>query len=116
MKNSIQAVAYLLRKTSLTLTEIRELGVKQFKELFDEVAFQETTADYQTASHVANIMASIANTVPSRTRKTFKAEDFLRTRPPKRRGEGGQPDAKAELEILAMRFKIKLPGKELIDL
>ncbi len=119
MKDSIQGVAYLLRKTSLTLAEIREgLDIGQFQELFAEVAYQEAVDDYQQASYMANLLAAIANTVPRKSQKTYDAAYFLKdTKPPRRIGPDGVVlNDKEELELLAKRFGIKLPGREIRDL
>ena len=117
MKGSIYIVSYLLRKTSMTLTEIRcELELGTFRELLDEVVFQESVAEYQTAMYVANILATIANTVPRKTAKTSKAADFLNMKEPRRSGKDAVSDAKAELEALATKFKIKLPAREIREL
>lgn len=116
MKDSIYGVAYLLRKTSLTLAEIRKLEPVQFKDLYEEVAFQESVENYRTATFVANLLAAIANTVPRKVAKTYKAADFLSTDQPRRSGKDAITDAKEELEALAKKFDIKLPAREIVEL
>ena len=114
MQNDVYAVAYLLRKTSITLTEIRGLSIGQFRDLFEEIAFQDSVSEYQTASYVANILAAIANTIPSTANRTYKAADFLGTKEPRRTKV--ETDAKVEIEAIAKRFNIKLPSKEIKEL
>ena len=114
MKDSIYGVAFLLRKTGLSLAEIRGLEPAQFRELFEEVAYQEEVAEYQTASYVASLLAAIANTVPRKVNKTYKVSDFLQADRPRRAGEA--PTKKEELTALAERFGIKLPAREILEL
>ncbi len=116
MKNSLYRVSYLLRKTSMTLTEIRALGLGQFQDICQEVMFQESVDDYKTASYIANLMAAIANTVPRKHKKTYKSKDFLTAPEPRRSGGDPVTDAKVELEALADKFSIRLPDKEIVDL
>jgi len=117
MNNSLYGVVFLLRKTGLTLAEIRKLKLDQFNELVKEVMFQESVKDYQTALYVANLMATIVNTIPRRSgSKTYEASDFMAAKEPHRPGEAVKADPKAELEALAERFKIKLPAKEIREL
>lgn len=104
MKNSIYGVAYLLRKTSMTLGEIRALEPDQFKQLYEEVTFQESEDDYRTAFYLANILTAIVNTVP-RQGSPAKVTDFLNVKEPQR----AEPDEKEDLKALAARFKVKLP-------
>ncbi len=116
MKNSTYAVAYLLRKTSMTLAEIRSLTLEQFRELFNEVTFQDSVAEYQEARYVAHILMAIANTVPRRGGGSHRLSDFLVAKAPRRAGADPIVDAHVELETLAARFGIRLPARELRDL
>lgn len=116
MKGSLPAIVFLLRKTGLTFSEIRQLGWKQFVDLFEEAAFQESVEEYKTASYVASLLATIANTVPRKGGSGYKTKDFLGMKEPKRKRAGEETDPKAELEALASRFGIKLPARELRDL
>jgi len=105
-----EAICYLLRKTSLTRTEIGRLTPAQFNEIIKEVAFQESIDEYIKQSSAASIIAAIYNTDPRRRRssKTFKASDFLRGDMPER-----NPKPQDSLDAMADRRGIKLPSKEL---
>ena len=117
MENSSYGIVYLLRKTSLTLAEIKSLSLEQFQELFVEVSYQESVEEYQTAGYIANLLAAIANTVPRKSNKVYRVSDFLKSQPPKRSGVADPvADAKLELEDLAKKFSIRLPIKEIIEL
>ncbi len=116
MKNDTWATAFLLRKTSLTVEDIGKLGLKQFQDLLEEVYYQEAAAEYQTVMYLGNILAGIANTVHRKNNRTYKAEDIIKVKPPKRASEQGKASDKEELEALAQRFDIRLPGKEIKDL
>lgn len=117
MKDINQGVAYLLRKTSMTLTEIRGMDKDGYREMVEEVLFQESTEIYTTALYVGNILAAILNTVPRKTNKTYQASDFLNIKEPRRVGPDGVIlNDKEQLELLAKRFGIKLPGREIKDL
>ncbi len=116
MKNSTYGVAYLLRKTNMTLTEIRLLEPDQFHEILGEVLYQESVVDYQNQTDLAHLIVAIANTVPRKPAKVYKVSDILKGDPPKRIGEEGKPDEKEELKALAEKFKIKLPGREMKEL
>jgi len=114
MKGSIYGVAYLLRKTGMTLTEIRSLLPAQLKELLEEVIYQEAVVDYQTASYVANLLAAIANTIPRKGGTAYTSSSFLKLQRPRRSGDD-VPDPKAELEALATKFSINLPAREIVE-
>ena len=117
MRNSVQGVAFLLRKTHLSLSELRHsLDIGQFRELYEEVLYQEQEAEYQKALYVAHIRATIANTVPRKGGGTIKATDLMAVESPRRKGAGAPPDEKEALETLAAKFGIKLPGKEIREL
>ena len=114
MDKYIEGTVYLLRKTGMTLAEIRLLEFSQYRELITEVAYQEECVDHQTVTYIANIMASIANTVSRKTPRTYKADDFLTGRAPRRPGEGGKiEDDKAKLTELCRRFNVKMPVREI---
>lgn len=97
-------VVYLLRKTSLTLGEIRELSARQFVELIKEVSYQESVEEYRRQYSVATILAAIASTIPQKHPRNYKAEDFLSGKPPNRNEK--------TLEELAKEKGIKLPREE----
>jgi len=117
MKDSGYGVVYLLRKTSMTLAEIRSLSPPQFREIIEEVYFQEAVAEHKTAYYLANILAAITNTVPRKGNRTYKAADFLAGKEPRRVGDkGASVNVREELEALAKKFNIRLPAKEIKDL
>ena len=116
MRNSAWAIAYLLRKTSMTRTEVMELTIKELRGLLAEVQFQDAVQEYQENMRLAHLLAAIANTVPRKTPKTYKATDFLKGSPPRRRGKNVAGDEKENLQALAKRFGIKLPGREIKEL
>ena len=116
MKNSTYAVAFLLRKTGMTLTEIRSLELPQLRELFAEVFYQDSVAEYQAANIAASIMATITNTVPRKGGGSVKASDFLVMECPRRTGSDAQPSPEEELRAMANKFNIKLPPREMKDL
>lgn len=116
MKNQTWATAFLLRKTNLNIDDIGRLGPKQFKELIEEVYYQESCVEYQTVMYLGNILAAIANTIPRKNNRTYKATDIIKIKPPKRVGGKEKISDKEELEILADRFGIRLPGKEIKEL
>ena len=115
MKNSTEGVVYLLRKTNMTLPDIKQLEVKQFKSILDEVSYQEQIIEYNTAYRFATLLAAIVNTVPRKGGRTYSANDFLTMKKP-RRATSDAPDEKAELEALAKKFDIRLPSRELKEL
>ena len=103
-----EAIVYLLRKTSLTRSEIGKLKPDQFNALIKEVYFQESIEDYRNQHSVASILAAIYNTIPrKRGSKVFKASDFLSGESPTR----NKPQD--ELEQLASKHNVKLPTKEI---
>ncbi len=116
MKNSIYGIAYLLRKTNMTRMAIGRLKPSQFIDLLTEVHYQEAMEDYQTDARLANLLAAIANSVPRKPPKTYRASDFLGTMPQRVGEEGAVVDEKTKLETLAKQFNIKLPVKEMRDL
>ena len=103
-----EAIIYLLRKTSLTRTEIGKLKPAQLNAIIKEVYFQESQEEYRKAFAIASIMAAIYNTIPrKRGSKVLKASDFLTSEMPTR----NKPEN--ELEQLASKHDIKLPTKEI---
>ena len=101
------AIVYLLRKTSLTRTEIGKLTPNQFNDIIKEVGYQESIDEYRHQHSVASIMAAIYNTIPrKRGSKIFKASDFLGDMPER----NPQVDS---LETMANQRGVKLPTKEL---
>ena len=116
MKNSTWATTYLLRKTSMSLGEIRSLTLNQLWDLLTEVQYQESLDDYKTDNRLANILATIANTVPRRPAKTYKSTDFLKGRPQRKGEKNAVEDEKEILQALSKRFGIKLPGREIKDM
>ena len=117
MKNINYTTAYLMRKTSMTLTEIGGLTLKQFREILIEVHYQEAVEDYQIETRLETLLAAIANTVPRKPPKTYKSTDFFKSKPPRRPGLGNAvDDEKEQLKLLANRFDIKLPVKEMREL
>ena len=115
MNRKTPLIAYLLRKTSLSLHEIKALKLAQLKEIYDEVAYQEDNERHETGTYVAHILAAIGNTIPRKNWKALTASDFMTSKPPKRIGDK-KVDTGDEIKILAKRFGIKLPSKEIREL
>ncbi len=97
----IEAVVYVARKLHWTLKEIGELTPKQFNEIIAELQFQEAQEQYRQDHNVASILAAIANTVPSKSHKSYKARDFI--------GKEPEREKQKPLEELAEKKGIKLP-------
>ena len=110
MNRKTPLVVYLLRKTSLTITDIKLMRLPQIMELFDEVKFQEASDDYATATYLAHILAGIANTIPTKSGRGHKASEFLTSEPPVRGGKTGT--TKQAIEGMAEKVGITLPGKK----
>ena len=105
---STEAICYLLRKTSLTRTEIGKLKPDQLNAIIKEVYFQESVDEYRKMHSVASILAAIYNTIPQKPgHKALTAKDFLTGEMPTR--EGKRPDS--NIEILAKQKGIILPSK-----
>ena len=103
-----EAIIYLLRKTSLTRSEIGKLSPTQFNEILREVYYQESVAEWRNQYSVASILAAIYNTVPrKRGSKASKASDFLASEMPTR-----NPKVDT-VNNLAERHNIRMPTKEL---
>ena len=100
----IEAIVYLARKLHWTLKEIGGLTPKQFNEIMEELQFQEAQERYREDHNVASILAAIANTIPSKSHKTYKARDFLSYPEPKRITE-----KEKSLEELAEEKGIQMP-------
>ena len=97
----IEAIVYLARKLHWSLDEIGALTPKQFNELMEELQFQEAQEQYRRDHNVASILAAIANTIPSKSHRTYKAKDFI--------GQEPQREKEKTLKELAEEKGIKLP-------
>jgi len=103
-----EAIVYLLRKTSLTRSEIGKLKPDQLQAIVKEVYFQESVDEYRKMHSVASILAAIYNTIPQKPgHKALTAKDFLSGDMPTR--EGKRPDS--NIDILAKQKGIILPSK-----
>jgi len=101
-----EAICYLLRKTSLTRSEIGKLKPDQLNAIIKEVYFQEAVESYREQHGLASILAAIYNTIPRKSgHKALIAKDFLGGDMPTR--EGKRPDT--NVDILAKQKGIKLP-------
>jgi len=103
-----EAIVYIARKLKWSRKEIGELTPTQFNELVKELQFQEAQEQYCHDYNIASILAAIYNTIPSKSRKVFKPQDFLRRAEPKR-----QAVKEKLLEELAKEKGIKLPRKSI---
>jgi len=105
----IEAIVYLARKLHWSRGEIGELTPGQFNELMEEIQFQEAHEQYRQDHAVASILAAIYNTIPTKSRKTYKPRDFLSGIEPQRKTPKGK-----SLEELAGEKGIKIPkgGKQ----
>jgi len=102
-----EAICYLLRKTSLTRSEIGKLKPVQLNAIIKEVYFQESVDEYRKMHSVASILAAIYNTIPQKPgHKALTAKDFLTGDMPTR--EGKRPDT--NVDILAKQKGIILPS------
>ena len=103
-----EVIVYLLRKTSLTRSEIGKLKPDQLNAIIKEVYFQESVDEYRKMHSVASILAAIYNTIPQKAgHKPLTAKDFLGGDMPTR--EGKRPDT--NVDILAKQKGIILPSK-----
>lgn len=100
----IEAIIYLARKLHWSRKEIGKLTPKQFNEVLEELQFQEAQEQYRQDYYIASILAAIYNTIPTKSRKTFKPTDFLDRTEPQR-----HPVKEKSLEDLAQEKGIKLP-------
>ena len=102
-----EAIIYLLRKTSLTRSEIGKLKPDQLNAIIKEVAYQESVEEYRRQHGLASILAAIYNTIPrKRGSKVLKASDFLSGEMPTRK-----PQRPIDTNTLAKNKGIKLPSK-----
>jgi len=99
-----EAICYLLRKTSLTRSEIGKLKPGQLNAIVKEVYFQESVDEYRKMHSVASILAAIYNTIPRKNRRALQASDFLKGDIPTR-------EKRPVIEILAKQKGIILPSK-----
>ncbi len=102
-----EVICYLLRKTSLTRTEIGKLKPVQLNAIIKEVYYQENVDEYRKQYGIASILAAIYNTIPRKSHRALTAKEFLSSDMPSR--EGKRPDA--NIEILAKQKGIILPNK-----
>jgi hypothetical protein len=103
-----EVICYLLRKTSLTRTEIGKLNPEQLNAIVKEVYYQESCEEYSRTYEIASLLAAIYNTIPQKAgHKALTAKDFISSEPPSR--EGKRPDT--NVEILAQKKGIILPSK-----
>ena len=101
-----EAIVYLLRKTSLTRSEIGKLKPDQLQAIVKEVYFQESQDEYRKMHSIASILAAIYNTIPQKPgHKALTAKDFLSGDMPTR--EGKRPDT--NVDVLAQKKGIILP-------
>ena len=97
----IEAIVYLARKLHWSLKEIGGLTPKQFNEIMGELQFQESQEQYRQDHDTASILAAIADTIPSKSHRTYKARDFI--------GQEPQREKQKSIEELAEEKGIKLP-------
>ena len=72
-----EAIIYIARKLHWTLEEIGKLSPQQFYNILWELQTQEAQEEYQKNFRVASILAAIYNTIPRKSGRVLKAEDFL---------------------------------------
>lgn len=101
-----EQIVYLLRKTSLTRTEIGKLGPAQAIVILNEVYLQEAQDHWRQQHNLATLVATIYNTIPrGRAAKALTAADFIGEMPSR------QPTKDRAME-LAEKHGIRLPSKE----
>uniref|UniRef100_A0A6H1ZTA7 Uncharacterized protein n=1 Tax=viral metagenome TaxID=1070528 RepID=A0A6H1ZTA7_9ZZZZ len=104
-----EVIVYLLRKTSLTRSEIGKLSPEQFNETLKELYYQESVDEWRKMHTIATILATIHNAGIQVKHPEFKqAGDYFSGEMPTR-----NPKPKDSLEKLATDRGIKLPSKEL---
>ena len=108
----IAAIVYVARKLHWSRKEIGKLSPAQFKCIYDELQFQEASEEYVRQYNVASILASIANTVPRKSNRSYKAKDFLKAPMPQR----SLPNQGETLEELAMKYGLSIPASEIKSL
>ncbi|MBA7602015.1 hypothetical protein ES703_09100 [subsurface metagenome] len=91
-----EAIVYIARKLHWSREEIGELTLTQFNEILEELQFQEAQEQYRQDFSIASILAAVYNTIPSKSRKTFKPRDFLGGAEPKRMDSNLAKAAEAE--------------------
>lgn len=102
MDNMIETIVYIARKLHWSKREIGKLTIEQCNDLMKELQFQEAREQYRQDFSIASILAAIYNTIPTKSRKTYKPRDFLAQQEPKREKE-------KSLEELAKDKGIELP-------
>ena len=95
----IEAIVYMARKLHWSRKEIGKLTPEQFNDIMEELQFQESLEQYRQDYSVASILAAIANTVPSKSHRTYKARDFLSSSEPTREPEKSLKDLAEEKGI-----------------
>jgi len=106
--NTNETDAFLLRKTSITKTELGHLHPLQYLALLKEVHFQESVNEYRRAYELASLLAAIEATIPHKPgQKARTTEDFLSCAMPTRDGKGQG----SNIETLAEKKGIILPSK-----
>lgn len=98
-----EIVCFLLRKTSLTLTEIGKLGILQVMKIYNEVMLQENQERWESQYNLAYLVSHIHNAMPrGRNSKIWKVEDFYNI---------PRPSHKKEIvkDNLAEKLGIKMP-------
>ena len=102
-----EAIVYLMRKTTLTRSEIGKLIPAQFNEIIKEVAYQESVDIYRQQYGLASILAAIYNTIPRKSgHKALTVKDFLSGDAPTRDDKQPSP-----IDELARAKGIILPSK-----
>ena len=105
----LEHIVYLSRKLHWSKEEIGKLHPQQAVALYNEVVFQESVDEWGRQFEAANILAAIYNTIPTKSQRVYKPQDFLSSDKPIRGGERSQKVDK--LEKSAEEAGIKLPSK-----
>ncbi len=101
-------IVYLARKLHWSKKEIGEMSLAQFIETYNELIFQESVENWDGQFSVASILAAIANTIHTKSHKSYKASDFLSTERPSRDGDKKITD---KIDLMAENMGVKLPQK-----
>ena len=105
--NTNESDVYLMRKTSLTRSEIGKLNPAQYASILREVYFQESVDNYRNQYTTASLLAAIYNTIPRKSgHKALTAKDFLSGDMPTRDGKQPSP-----VDELAKKKGIKIPSR-----
>ncbi len=80
----MEHIVYLARKLHWNREDIGKLHPIQAVELYNELVYQESVDEWQKQLCIANILAAIYNTVPTKSHKVYKATDFLSSDKPSR--------------------------------